>query len=207
MCHLSTNHSTCYRVCKYCYNHKSLNQYKNVGINYDNNTQSIIDRETLPNIPKSRNICRISINGDFSFKNDDDSIYYIKEWIRLAKYHVGISDKIKTKKHKFGHYVEFFGYTKSWQNPKLIPYIQELNSLPNVNIKCSVDALTGIRIPKGFKKAGIKYGEIKTLKALKGEFICQFGNEDNKNMYKKTCQECRICINKKTNVDVYFPSH
>ncbi|MHA2010102.1 MAG: hypothetical protein ACW980_22535 [Promethearchaeota archaeon] len=193
---MSTNHDTCYKKCEYCYNHKSIKQYKAVSINYDRNTQSIIKREKLPFVPKSRNLCRISINGDFSFKNNSDSVYYIREWIRLAKHHNGIK----------GHKVEFFGYTKSWQDKKLVPYLQELNSLPNVNIKCSVDALTGIRIPKGFKKAGIVYGEISTLKPLKGQFICQFGNKNSK-LYKVTCQDCRVCINKKTQVDVYFPSH
>ncbi len=194
--HGSTNRDTCFFKCSYCYGEKSLKQYPNVRENYNNNTNALVNREKLPYVNKSRVFHRFNLVGDFSFKNDvETSIYYIQEYIRLAKHHNGIK----------GHYVQFFGYTKSWQDSRLIPYLQEFNSLSNVNIKCSVDALTGIRIPEGFQKAGITYN-LASDKPLKGQFTCQFTNKESR-LYKVTCDKCRVCINKKCKVDVYFPAH
>jgi hypothetical protein len=171
-------------------------QYPNVKANYDKNTLALINREKLADVPTSRKYHRFNMVGDFSFKNDiGTSIYYIQEYIRLAKHHDGIN----------GHYVQFFGYTKSWQDKKLVPFLQEFNALKNVSLRCSVDVLTGIRIPKGFKKAGITYA-LPNERPLKGQYICQFGNKEHK-MYKVKCDTCKICINKKCNVDVYFPAH
>jgi hypothetical protein len=196
--HCSTNKNTCIKQCPYCYGDKSLKQYPAVKKNYDGNTLALINRDKLSFISKSRKYHRFNLVGDFSFKNDlDTSIYYIQEYIRLAKHHDGIN----------AHRVQFFGYTKSWQDKKLVPYLKEFNKLENVSLRCSVDATTGIRIPKGFKKAGIKYICWESMGIpLKGQYICQYGNKDHK-MYKVKCDTCKICINKKCNVDVYFPAH
>ncbi len=190
--HLSTSHDTCLRKCKYCYNHKSIAMYKNTGINYDNNTLAIINRETLPKIPRNKIAGRFSLNGDFSFKCIEDSIYYISEWKRIALENPT---------------VQIFGYTKSWQDEKLLPYLEDFKSIANVVLRASVDEKTGYNVPTGWTIAGVKTQ--KAIDSLKGKkyFTCKFTNKEHK-MYKLQCDKCKICLSSKTqNVPVFFDQH
>jgi hypothetical protein len=190
--HFSTNHDTCFQKCDYCYNHSSIRRYKNTGINYDNNTRGIINRLRLPAIPKNKIAGRISLNGDFSFKNLKDSIYYIKEWHRLA-----IAN----------HNVMFFGYTKSWQDKRLLPYLNAFKAEKNVVLRASVDDDTGYKIPATWSMAGIESETVIKKASKKTVFVCKFNQKDHK-LYKVTCDKCKICFNKGSeNVVVLFPKH
>ena len=191
-CHLSTNKSTCIQECEYCYNDPILLRWKNVGKNYDNVTQSIINREKIPPIPKNKVNCRISINGDFSFDNIDDSIYYIMEWYRVASEHENVN---------------FFSYTKSWKDKKLLPYLNKLRSLKNVTIRASIDKTTGYKIPKNWTYSGILENNTLDKIKVKKYFICQFNNKKSK-LYKVPCDKCKICISKKlSHIPVFFDEH
>jgi hypothetical protein len=168
--------------------------YKQTGINYDNNTKAIINRESLPAIPKNKIAGRISLNGDFSFKSVADSLYYISEWKRIAI---------------LNPEVMFFGYTKSWQDSILISALNDFKSLPNVVLRASVDDKTGYKIPKGWTYAGIETKNLDKMLTKKGikSFSCKFNNKGHK-LHKVTCDKCKICFNKGTqNVVVTFPMH
>jgi hypothetical protein len=185
--HFSTNQKTCYKVCKYCYGVKIANMYKASKRNYDNNTQQIINRQGLPPLPKKADIVRISVNGDFSFNKLEDSFYYIQEWINLAR---------KNPQ------VKFFGYTKSWQDSRLLPLLNKLRNLANVVLRASVDDKTGYNVPAGWVIAGILQDD--TIKSLKGKrhYVCKF--EKN----KIQCSACKICFKSKlSQIAILFPSH
>jgi hypothetical protein len=168
--------------------------YKQVGINYDDNTLAIMNRERLPKIPKNKIAGRINLNGDFSFDNIEDSIYYISEWHRLAIENPSIM---------------FFGYTKSWQDERLLPYLEDFKNLNNVVLRASVDDKTGYNVPNGWTIAG-RMDETTIDKAgLKNKkyFVCQFNNK-NHALYKKPCDTCKVCLKKSCeNIPVLFPSH
>jgi hypothetical protein len=190
--HFSTNHDTCLKKCSYCYNHASIRRYKNTGINYDNNTQGIIDRLRLPAIPKNKIAGRMSLNGDFSFKNLKDSVFYINEWHRLA-----IANRN----------VMFFGYTKSWQDKRLLNCLNAFKAEKNVVLRASVDDETGYNIPPTWTMAGIATIEVIEETSKKTVFVCKFNQKGHK-LHKVTCDKCKVCFNKGSeNIVVLFPKH
>ncbi len=184
--HFSTDHSTCFKVCKYCYNHKSIRMYKATKANYESNTRALNNGESLPNVPKNRDVVRMYMNGDF------DSIETINEWKRLA------TENPETK---------FFGYTKQWQNSHLILALLELSKMDNVVLRASVDSETDKTIfdvqKAGFSIAGIFEGN-KSLSRVnaKNYYVCKFAEN------KRTCDKCKICFSKKlSHYAIFFPAH
>ncbi len=171
---------TCYQNCTYCYAVKSVKMYPSVKANYSKNTHVLNNGGFLPNVPKNRNVVRMYVSGDFQ------NIHTIKQWISLAT-------KPENKN------VMFYGYTKQWKNPELLPFLKTLNNLDNVIIRASVDNETGYNIPEGFVKAGILEDNIKDGKF----FVCK---STKKNGLK--CDKCKVCFSvKHKNVPVYFPKH
>jgi len=177
MAHFSTN---CPFNCKYCYGKKARKQYKNVLENQNNNSKMLADGNELPDIPKSRNVCRMfSANGDF------ETVENVKQWIRLAK-------RFPNK--------TIYGYTKRWQTLEFIPELDKLRNMSNVVLRASIDDETGHNVPKGWTKAGILLDSTNTNEK---HFICK--SLKNK---KLQCDKCKVCFLKRfENVPVYFPEH
>jgi hypothetical protein len=179
--HFSTNLSTCSQKCSYCYAKKAIRMYKNTRANYDNNTNVLKSSGILPDVPKNRDIIRMYVAGDMS------TVKEIKAWINLASK--------KENRQKI-----FFGYTKAWINPELLPELEKLKSLNNVILRASMDKQTGYDIPKNWAGAGINNPE--TIKHAKKLYVCKF----EKNKIK--CDSCRICFRKNlSHFSIFFNMH
>ncbi len=72
----------------------------------------------IPPLPKNARIIRWHVSGDF------DSSTYVNNWIVT----------VKRNRH-----VKFFGYTRSWRLPSMLPSLIALRDLPNVQLFASVD--------------------------------------------------------------------
>ncbi len=178
--HFSTDHTTCFRKCSYCYGLKIVNMYKASKANYENNTRVLNRGSSLPALPKGSKVVRMYVNGDFHSK------HAIREWIALAYVNKD---------------VKFFGYSKQWQNKELLPLLEKLKSLDNVVLRASVDKDTGYKIPSGWSRAGIFEGNGIHLDN-KHYYICKFKDNGIK------CDKCKICFSSKlSHYAIYFPKH
>jgi hypothetical protein len=89
----------------------------------------------VPLVPKDARLVRIHVSGDF------DTAEYILSWTaRIAQ----------------RPDVEFFAYTRSWRVPHLLPHLEGLRSLPNVQLFASVDLSMNELPPKGWRRAWIE---------------------------------------------------
>lgn len=180
--HFSTMpYDTCAQKCKYCYAMKSVNQYPATKANYTKNTDALNNGESLPDIP-NRDVVRMYVAGDFQ------NLHAVNEWIRLSM---------------SNPQVKFFGYTKQWLNPTLLPALEKLKNRPNVVLRASVDKETGYAVPKTWTKAGI-YENNASLSHVKAKdyYICNFKESKNK------CDVCRVCFSsKQQHKAVFFPRH
>lgn len=73
---------------------------------------------SLPPLPDDARLVRGHVGGDF------DTATYILAWCRLA-----------TKRPE----VQFWFYTRSWRVPQLLPFLEILRELPNVQVWASMD--------------------------------------------------------------------
>ncbi len=169
--------TNCPYNCSYCYDKKALKQYPNTQLCADHNTDFMKSSKAIPMPPRSIN--RLYIGGD---------IRTIKEAKKLIAMANTYSDKT------------FYGYTKAWQNKKLLPYLETLRDLDNVILRASFDTITGTP-PKSWTLAGVL--EAKTLESFKQKFlICNFSND------KIKCDVCKKCFNKKlAKIAIFFPKH
>ena len=86
----------------------------------------------VPTIPDDAKLLRLHVGGDF------DSVVYIKNWIaRLAE----------------RPDVACWGYTRSWRVPGLLPALEELRALPNVQLFASMDKSHTDEPPAGWRRA------------------------------------------------------
>lgn len=117
-------------------------------------------------------IVRIHVSGDF------DSVAYINSWIALCK------DNPNTI---------FWAYTRSWRVEGLLPSLEILRALPNVQLFASVDRDTDLP-PKGWRIAFIK-GDSRA----KG-IVCpeELGTKEN-------CQTCKYCWKGKRGNVIFLP--
>ncbi|KKL92974.1 hypothetical protein LCGC14_1879330 [marine sediment metagenome] len=91
--------------------------------------------DVVPPVPKDARLVRIHISGDF------DTEKYILSWTaRIAQ----------------RPDVEFFAYTRSWRVPELLPHLEGLRSLPNIQLFASVDLSMTELPPEGWRRAWIE---------------------------------------------------
>jgi hypothetical protein len=88
----------------------------------------------VPEIPAECTLLRIHVSGDF------DSILYIENWIKRL-----------TERPD----VECWAYTRSWRVLALLPALEALRALPNVQLFASMDASTPDRPPADWRRAWI----------------------------------------------------
>lgn len=78
-------------------------------------------------------VVRLHVSGDF------DSLHYLISWCKLVNQN---------------QEVKFFGYTRSWRVPELVPWLIQLRGYENMQLFASVDASTELP-PEGWRRAWI----------------------------------------------------
>lgn len=155
--------------------------------------------DDVPPIPEDAKLVRLHISGDF------DTIAYCVSWIQRL-----------TERPD----VKCWAYTKSWRVPALLPYLEQLRALPNVNLFGSVDRSMPDLPPAGWRRAWIdgdhRAGQPLLMRAHGLEVLSQHNltcfdgtmtyicPEETKR--RKNCAECRYCIDGQRN-DVTFLAH
>ena len=91
--------------------------------------------ENLPDLPNDAKIVRFHISGDF------DTWQYTRAWVMMCE---DIPD------------VQFFGYTRSWRVPELLPMLEKLRALPNVELWASLDKSMIDLPPAGWRRAWLE---------------------------------------------------
>lgn len=161
---------------------------------YDGNS----DTSVVPPIPDECRILRLHISGDF------DSVDYINNWrARLLE----------------RPDVTAWAYTRSWRVPALLPALEELRALPNMQLFASMDKSHADVPPTGWRRAWIdgdpRAGEPINVRAHMDDsvprnlvtfdngrtFVCP---EETK--HKANCLECGYCFEGQRN-DVTFLEH
>lgn len=96
--------------------------------------------------------------------------------------------------------VKFFAYTRSWNQANLLPSLNALRALPNVQLFASVEANESALTE--WRTATIAARHAKT--AAKGATLCLEAVG-----IKKSCADCRFCFDapKNKTVNVEFPQH
>lgn len=133
--------------------------------------------DAVPPIPEDATLLRLHISGDF------DTVPYIMNWyLRL----VGRPD------------VTCWAYTRSWRVPSLLPALETLRSLPNMQLFASMDKSIPEAPPAGWRVSWIE-GDERADAAV--SYLCpeQSGNKVN-------CQNCRYCFDGQKH-DVTFREH
>ena len=167
---------------------------------------------SLPELPEEARLLRIHVTGDF------DTVTYIEAWIRLLHQHPWVSA---------------WGYTRSWRIPELLPILEELRKLPNIQLFASMDSSIEELPPIGWRRAWLEGDERpllgcgpgaeqglqfwlaeQGLQFWLGEGFRTFKAFDGKPVYvcpeetghKPNCQECGYCWQGKRG-DVLFLMH
>lgn len=155
-------------------------------------------------LPPNCKLLRLHISGDFTSER------YIDGWTSL-----------------FQHYsdVKVWAYTRSWRVPTLLPALERLRALPNVQLFASMDSSTRELPPEGWRRAWIA-GDIRLsitpgsfphesernqlvwrsaddrwTEPIGRSFVCPEETGD-----KPNCEACRYCFDGKRN-DVTFLKH
>jgi hypothetical protein len=91
--------------------------------------------EYVPDLPADCALLRIHVSGDFDTKN------YIQQWINRLMARPDVTA---------------WAYTRSWRVPALLPLLEELRALPNMQLFASMDPSTPDVPPMGWRRAWIK---------------------------------------------------
>lgn len=173
--------------CEYICYAKRVIQTPPVWEVWTRNSQTEDVPETLP--PGAKYI-RIHVSGDFSSPN------YIQQWIALVRRNPD---------------VWFWAYTRSWRVPHLLPDLEELRALPNMQLFASMDKSITEWPPMGWRRAWIEddprsnwreeEGDNRMAEDAQPAYVCpeETGRQPH-------CQACTYCI-KGRRGDVIFLLH
>lgn len=148
----------------------------------------------VPEIPADATALRIHVSGDF------DSVAYIDSWIT----------RIEARPD-----VTVWAYTRSWRVPALLPGLERLRALPNVQLFASMDVSTADEPPAGWRRAwidGDRRASWDTRASDNGELNSVTADGVNSYVcpeetgHKRDCLDCGYCFNGKRN-DVTFLRH
>ena len=136
----------------------------------------------LPRLPRDAEIVRLHVAGDF------DTKLYVTAWYLAAEVHPD---------------VHFFGYTRSWRVPELLPELEKLRALPNVQLFASVDASDSKYDwpSRDWRWAWLGAPDAPPWWYADKPYRCP--EEDGR---KKSCEECNYCILGRRG-DVVFQIH
>lgn len=165
--------------------------------------------DDVPAIPTDCRLLRIHVSGDF------DTSFYVQHWISR------LLDRPD---------VTAWAYTRSWRVPTLVPDLEQLRALPNVQLFASMDPSTKELPPAGWRRAwldrawdslnAMKWGVETRLTPFytpgKDVLISEHNQVtfDGGTSYvcpeetgrRATCEACRYCFDGKQN-DVTFLEH
>lgn len=147
-------------------------------------------------LPEDAKLVRIHVSGDFT------SVEYIEDWISLAE---GRPE------------VRFFGYTRSWRVTELLPSLERLRALSNVQLFASMDKSIEELPPQDWRRAWIENDPRCNLAAVNMQEVHNtetlgFVNPERgyvcpeETGRKPNCQACGYCISGRKN-DVIFLLH
>lgn len=155
--------------------------------------------DEVPPIPEGAEVLRLHISGDF------DSVTYIENW----RYRLLERPEVTA-----------WVYTRSWRVPELLPALEALRALPNIQMFASMDKTVPELPPSGWRRAWIDGDE----RAGKPVLMLAHGNEviskhnfvtfDGRRSYlcpeetnrKPNCLACGYCFEGQKN-DVTFLEH
>lgn len=148
-------------------------------------------RSDIPtSLPEDCRLLRLHISGDFS------SVGYIRGWRRLLAKHPEVTA---------------WCYTRSWRVTKLIPELEALRALPNVQMFASMDVSTQEIPPPGWRRAWIDGDpranvdglSVENRRTVDGAYTLVCPEQTER---KRDCQSCRYCFDGKRG-DVTFLRH
>lgn len=158
----------------------------------------------VPPIPADCKLLRLHVSGDF------DTVDYIYNW----------AERMRERPD-----VTMWTYTRSWRIPELLPALNGLRSLPNVQLFASVDQSIHEEPPVGWRRAWIdgdaRAGRVYSLGAHTRDAVETFDNAFNLSYAqdgaksvlcpeeigaRDNCHECGFCFDGKRN-DVVFLKH
>lgn len=169
-----------------CYADKIARIYKNAAKSYEinfNATRSNKDFVLLMNSElnilskKGCNTFRFHVSGDFY------DVAYIHDWINIVKSNPAIM---------------FYGYTRTWSIPNMLPHLEALRCLPNVILFASTDSSTFGNAPIGWREAYAGNAKLNGKKMI--TCLEQAGKVP-------TCDKCRLCFNFKSTLNIHFKPH
>jgi hypothetical protein len=160
------------------------------------------DTSEVPPIPADATLLRLHVSGDF------DSVDYITNWI------LRLTERPD---------VTCWAYTRSWRVETLLPALERLRALPNVQLIASMDVSTPILPPAGWRRAWIdgdpRAGTVLTIDAHTeaAEGITAWALERTADGVKSlicpeetkavaNCEQCGFCFKGERN-DVTFLQH
>jgi hypothetical protein len=140
--------------------------------------------EDIPDeLPPGATLIRIHVSGDFSSPN------YINQWTALVRRNPGVL---------------FWAYTRSWRVAHLLPDLEELRALPNMQLFASMDKSILELPPKGWRRAWLEDDARcgVTPEAVEGNGWCISEDEYNSPALvcpeetgrKPDCQTCGYCL-------------
>jgi len=128
----------------------------------------------VPDLPEGSKLVRIHVSGDF------DSPQYVQRWIEIVIQNPSVT---------------FWAYTRSWRIAELLPHLERLRELPNVQLFASMDESTIDEPPHDWRCAWIE-GDLRA-----DGLICP---EERRKV--ENCEACGHCFKPKTQ-DVIFLKH
>lgn len=155
--------------------------------------------EDVPEIPEDARLIRLHVSGDFTSRD------YIDGW---------------TAQFQKRPDVTCWAYTRSWRVPHLLPALERLRALPNVQLFASMDESTPELPPEGWRRAWIdgdaRAGTPLLMHAHGNDVLSQHNlvTFDGKRSYvcpeetkrKQDCERCRYCFDGQRG-DVTFLRH
>ena len=143
------------------------------------------------NLPYDCTLFRLHVSGDFDTEN------YILGWHDVLAHH----DRVTA-----------WAYTRSWRVPELLPALEKLRALPNVQLFASMDASTVELPPVGWRRAwidGDARADTRGVPETRNRHT--FDNQrtlvcPEQTGHKPTCQACRYCFDGRRG-DVTFLQH
>jgi hypothetical protein len=136
------------------------------------------ETEDVPPIPEECRLLRLHVSGDFTSEE------YIGNWIlRLAE----------------RPDVHAWVYTRSWRVPRLLPALERLRALPNMQMFASMDRSTRETPPKGWRVSWLEGDGREGLDVP--SYVCPEQTGE-----KKNCEACRYCFDGMKH-DVTFMVH
>lgn len=171
-----------------CYARRPVMERGAVFQMWSNN--SLVD--SVPPIPADCRLLRLHVGGDF------DTVEYTRNWVARLEERPDVAAWI---------------YTRSWRVPALLPELERLRALPNVQVFASMDGSIPEMPPAGWRRSWID-GDPRAFKDSIGDrrgwlrtadgtptLVCPEQTGD-----KKDCEECGYCFVGKRN-DVTFLRH